>query len=351
MYRLAFIGFGTVGQGTAELLLERGEWLRRTCGFDVQVVAVSDVQKGALYSASGLDLGQLLTAARGGSLNAYPDAPGLVRGMGSLTTIRETNANVIIEVSFTDLTTGEPALTHCRAAFEVGKSVILTNKGPVALAYHDLSERAKAQGVFFGYEGTVMSGTPALRLAREALAGCSVGSVRGILNGTTNYILTQMEAGASYADALAEAQRLGYAEADPTGDVGGHDAAGKLAILANVVLGGRLQPSDVDCTGITALTATDVDAARKAGERWKLIGSATLQDGKVSARVRPERLPLADPLAGVSGVTNAITYQTDLLGAVTLIGPGAGRAQTGFAILSDLLEMHRVLNPNHPKTS
>ncbi len=189
-----------------------------------------------------------------------------------------------------------------------------------------------------------MSGTPALRLAREALAGCTISSVRGILNGTTNYILTQMEVGNSYAEALAEAQRLGYAEANPSGDVDGHDAAGKLAILANVILGSTLSPNDVDRTGITQLTSADIDSAKLAGERWKLIGNAAKQaDGRVIARVRPERLPLADPLASVGGATNAITYQTDLLGAVTLIGAGAGRMETGFAILSDLLDMHRTL--------
>lgn len=342
LYRLAFIGFGTVGQGTAEILHGRAAELLRDYGFEARVVAVSDVQKGTLYDPNGLDLAALLTAARTGSLAVYPDAPDLQRSLDSLATIGETNADTIIEVSYTDLKTGQPALSHCRAAFEAGKSVIVTNKGPVALAYRELVDAAKAKGLYFGYEGTVMSGTPALRLAREALAGCRVASVRGILNGTTNYILTQMEVGASYADALAEAQRLGYAEADPTGDVEGHDAAGKLAILANVVLGGRLSPADVDCIGITKLTVADVQTAKKAGERWKLIGSAALENGKVSARVRPERLPLADPLAGVGGVTNAITYQTDLLGPVTLVGPGAGRPQTGFAILSDLLEMHRT---------
>ncbi len=342
MYRLAFIGFGTVGQGTAEILHERGAELARTQDFEARVVAVSDIQKGALYHPDGLDLAALLSAAKTGSLSAYPDSLGLIRDLDSLATIRQTNADTIIEVSYTDLVTGQPALSHCHAAFESGKSIILTNKGPVALAYRELVEAAKAKNVYFGYEGTVMSGTPALRLAREALAGCHVTAVRGILNGTTNYILTQMEAGAPYTDALAEAQWLGYAEADPSGDVEGHDAAGKLAILANVVLGGGLKPGDVDCTGITALTSADVQAAKDAGERWKLIASATLKNGKVNARVRPERLPVADPLTGVGGVTNAITYQTDLLGAVTLIGPGAGRPQTGFAILSDLLEMHRA---------
>lgn len=343
MLTLAFIGFGTVGQGTAAILLEKAEQLRKDYGFEARVVAVSDLLKGALYHPNGLDLAALLSAARSGSLSAYPDAPGLVRGLDAGATIAQTNADVIIEVSYTDLRTGEPALTHCRAAIGAGRSVIVTNKGPVALAYAELSAAAAKHNVYFGFEGTVMSGTPSLRLARVALAGCRITGARGILNGTTNFILTQMEAGQEYAAALAEAQRLGYAEADPSGDVEGHDAAGKLAILANVVFGAALRPEQVQTVGITGITAADVRAAQAVGERWKLIASVQISaEGHAIAQVRPERLPLSDALAGVGGVTNAITYQTDLLGPVTLIGPGAGRAQTGFAILSDLLELHRM---------
>ncbi len=146
----------------------------------------------------------------------------------------------------------------------------------------------------------------------------------------------------SYADALAEAQRLGYAEADPTGDVEGFDAAGKLVILANVVFGASLRMEDVDRTGITRLTTADIESARANGERWKLIACAQRTPNGVTASVKPTRLPLSDPLAGVGGATNAITYATDLLGPVTLVGPGAGRRETGFAILSDLLELARI---------
>jgi homoserine dehydrogenase len=346
MLTLAFIGFGTVGQGTAAILHEKAAYLKQTYGFEARIVAVSDKLKGAVYHPDGLALDALLSAAASGSLDAYPDAPGLTRGLDSVRTIRETNAQVIIEVSYTDLRTGEPALTHCRAAFAAGKSVILTNKGPVALAYQELSKAAAAKDLYFGFEGTVMSGTPSLRLAREALAGCRITAARGILNGTTNFILTQMEQGQPYAAALAEAQRLGYAEANPSGDVDGHDAAGKLAILANVVFGASLRPEQVHTTGISAITPADIKAAQAAGERWKLIASATVQGigdtATITAQVQPERLPVSDALAGVGGVTNAITYETDLLGPVTLVGPGAGRAQTGFAILSDLLELHRT---------
>ncbi len=338
--KLALIGFGTVGQGFAEILQSQAHSLATQHGLRTAVVAVSDLLKGSVYHPDGLDIGALLTASQ--DLSGYPDQPGLVRGLDAIQTINQSNADVVIEVSYTDLKTGEPALSHVRAAFKAGKHVIVTNKGPVALAYRELAAQAHARRLYFGYEGTVMSGAPALRLARTALAGCTVREVRGILNGTTNYILTQMERGATYGDALAEAQRLGYAEADPSGDVEGFDAAGKVVILANTVLDGSLRMEDVDRTGITALTPADITSARSASERWKLIARACRTENGIIASVKPERLPVSDPLAGVGGAVNAITYETDLLGPVTLVGPGAGRRETGFAILSDLLELSRL---------
>lgn len=336
MLNLVLIGFGTVGQGFAEILQSRAETL------DARIIGVSTLRRGSVYAPDGLDISALLTAIQSGSLAAYPDQPGLIRDLTPLETIQRAETDVVIEVSNTDLITGEPALSHCRAALASNKHLIIANKGPAVLAYHELSNSAQAKRLFFGVEGTVMSGTPSIRLAREALAGCRILGLRGILNGTTNFMLSLMETGQSYAAALAEAQRLGYAEADPAGDVEGHDAAGKLAILTNIVMGATLFPNDVQTSGIIQITPDDIKEAAAAGERWKLIASAEItSEGKVSARVRLERLPLSDPLAGVSGVNNAVTYQTDLLGAVTLIGAGAGRQATGFAILSDLLALQR----------
>jgi homoserine dehydrogenase len=182
-----------------------------------------------------------------------------------------------------------------------------------------------------------MSGTPTLRLGRELLAPAGIFGVEGILNGTTNFILTRMETGVAYPEALAEAQKLGYAEADPTGDVEGFDAAGKVVILARLLLGAELGMADVERQGITGLTPADINTARAAGERWKLIGSLAVSAGQVTASVRPTRLLLTNPLAGVSGATNAILFHTHLLGDVTLIGPGAGRLETGTAVIEDLL--------------
>lgn len=339
-YRLALIGFGNVGQGFAEILRDRGTELAQTYGATFVLTAVSDLHKGSLYDPAGLDPGALLTAVQtDGHLGRLP-AP--AQGWDALRTINESNADVIVELSYTDLATGQPALAHIEAALGNGQHVITTNKGPIALNYPALAALAARNGVSLGVEGTVMSGTPALRLGREVLAGAGVRRVQGILNGTTNYILTQMESGASYEAALAEAQARGYAEADPTGDVEGIDAAGKVVILANLLLGAALTMADVQRTGISGLTAADVAQAATSGERWKLIGSVEEQDGVVRATVQPRRLPLAHPLAAVSGATNAVTYSTDLLGDVTLVGPGAGRIETGYALIADLLAIHRM---------
>jgi len=351
-HKLALIGFGTVGQGLAEILLAKGDELAARYGVQFQVVAISDLLKGSLCDPAGLDLAALLDAARRtGKLEDYPASSGLRRGWDSVRTIRESDADTVVEISWTDVQTGQPAMDHVKAAFESGKNAVLTNKGPVALAYRELAGLAAAHGVRFRFEGTVMSGTPTIRLAQSSLAGCEILELQGILNGTTNYILTQMEGGQSYAGALAEAQRLGYAEADPTADVEGWDAAGKAVILANVLMGGELRVADVDRTGISGLTLADVEAAKAAGERWKLIARVWAEAGGdasqivpgriVRASVRPTRLPLSHPLAGVSGAINACTYTTDLLGDVTLVGPGAGRMETGFAVLGDLLEIVR----------
>lgn len=340
VHRLALIGFGTVGQGLAEILLEKGTALEERYGVRFQIVAVSDLVKGSLYQATGLDTAVLLdVVSRTGKLEEYPVNRDLCTGWDSLETIRRSNADTVVEVSWTDVQTGQPAISHVEAAFESGKNVVLTNKGPVVVAYRRLAELAEAKGVQFRFEGTVMSGTPAIRLARKALAGCTISEIKGILNGTTNFILTQMEAGQSYEEALAEAQRLGYAEADPTADVEGWDAAGKAVILANVLLEGDLKVADVDRTGITGVTQADVEAAKAAGERWKLIARVWQEDGVTRASVKPTRVPLSHPLAGVGGAINAITFTTDLLGDVTLVGPGAGRTETGYAVLGDLLEI------------
>ena len=341
MVRVTLIGCGGVGQAFLELLRDRGPNLVAQHGLDVAVVAVSDPVWGAAARARGLDVAALLAALKTPQgLRAYPDQDGLGRGWDSLDTIAGADADVMVEATPTT-PSGEPATTHCRMALERGQHVVTSNKGPLVHAYDELFHMAAARGVRLGVEGTVMSGTPALRLARETLAGDTVRSVRGILNGTTNFMLSRMEDGASYAGALAEAQAAGYAEADPRGDVEGFDAAYKLVILARHVLGRPLSVEGVERTGITGVGNAELADARARGRHWRLVAALDAREGPLRATVQPELLAADDPLAAVPGVMNAITYQTDLLGHVTLMGPGAGRRETGYALLRDLLDVVR----------
>lgn len=340
--RLLFIGFGTVGQGLAQILRDRAASLKADYGFEPRIVSVSTRTRGSLYHPDGLDPDALLSAMLAGGLSHYPDRPGLERDWDPLRLIRHSRADVMVETTHTNLQTAQPALDYCRAAFDTGKHVVMANKGPIALAYDELTERARQSGKLLRFEATVMAGTPSLRLALQALAGCAIHEARGILNGTTNYILTQMETGMTYADALAQAQGLGYAEADPTADIDGWDAAAKALILGTALFERKMTLDNMDVKGISGIRLEDVEAARAAGERWKLIARVTPDGGSVG----PVRLPLSNLLAGVSGATNAVTYVTDLLGELSLVGPGAGRLQTGFGLLSDLLEIHKFQDSN-----
>jgi homoserine dehydrogenase len=335
-HRIALIGFGTVGQGLAEILLSKEQELKEKYGYEFNIVGISDIAWGTAYNPDGLDIPAMLETVKKKKKFSKD-----LKDWDALTLIKESNATVVCELTYTNLETGEPAITHCKAAFETGKHIVTSNKGPAALAYRELKELAVQNSVKFLIEGTVMSGTPVLNLTEGPLAGCTITAARGILNGTTNYILTQMEEGMSYEDALKKAQELGYAEADPTGDVEGYDARGKVTILANVVMDTSLKIGDVSCQGITKITLDDIDKAKEENCRWKLISSVKRDGDNIIASVAPEKLPLTHPLAGVMGATNAMTFTTDLLGDVSIVGPGAGRTETGYSILTDLLKIDR----------
>jgi homoserine dehydrogenase len=342
-FKLAFIGFGVVAQGLTEILMEKKDMLSKKYDFNYKIVAISDTIKGSVYDKNGLDMEKILDIVKNKkNLEEYPTG---IKGMDSLTTIKETISDTIIEVTYTDVKTGEPAITHIKAAFDAEKNVVSTNKGPVVKQAVELIEMARSNNVHYGFEGVVLAGTPVLNLVKYALAGNRIRGFKGILNGTTNYILTRMEEGMNYNDALKKAQDLGYAEADPTGDVEGLDALGKVVILTNVVLEKKLSWKDVERKGITEITEDDIKKAKEEGKRWKLIGSCKVQpDGSVKAKVWPEKLHLSDPLSGVSGSINALTFDTDELGPVTIVGPGAGKRETGFSLLIDLLEINRKLS-------
>ncbi len=338
MHKLAMIGFGVVGQGLARILHDKRDELKEKHGFECSIVAVSDINKGSAYKAGGMDIEKLLELAENDAISQYPGAE---TGWDALETIKESDADIVVEVSYTNIETGEPAYSHFKAALEAGKHLVTTNKGPTALFFKELKELAAAKGVQFRFEGTVLAGTPALNLAELCLAGNEIREIRGIMNGTTNFILTNMELGKSYEDALKEAQELGYAEAVPDADVEGWDALAKVVILSKSVMGADIGVDDVDRTGITGISVGDVEKAKKDGKRWKLIGKVT-RDGKgITASVTPTMVDITDPLASVSGATNALTFVTDLMGEVTIVGAGAGKIETGFSLLVDLLEIDR----------
>lgn len=335
MWKIGLIGCGNVGLGLLRILEAKRESLNERYGFSFQVTGIVDPFRGSVGQEEGLDLKKLLEAADAGrtfdDLGEPIDLDWLLSG----------RADVVVEATPTNLEDGMPGLGHVRRALAAGCHVVSTNKGPVSLALPELQALAREKGVQYRIEGVLLSGTPAINLAQEALAGCDILSVQGIVNGTTNFILTRMEEGADYDAALAEAQELGYAETDPTADVEGWDAAVKAQVMANIFLGQSLAVNDVERTGISRLTSANIDAAKVRGCRLKLIAKVERVQGAVRAVVAPMELPLSHPLAGVSGAVNALTYHTDHLGEVTIVGPGAGRVETGQALLADLLALNR----------
>jgi len=339
MYNIVFIGFGVVGTGLAEIMHNKKDYLKNKYGFEYNVLGVCDLIKGSIYDENGLDLEKVLKLNKEkGKIIEYPAKE---KGLKSVEMIKKPEVDIVVEVTPTNVKTGEPGLTHYRTALENKKHIVSTNKGPVALKYKELKEIADKNNVYLGFEGTVLSGTPAINLATRDLAGCEIKSIQGILNGTTNYILTKMEEGREYEDVLKEAQKLGYAETDPTADVEAYDPLAKIVILANTVMEGNVDLNKVPREGITKITLEDVKRAKKNGKRIKLIGKAWREGGEVKAQIKPEEIPLTHPLANVMGVLNAITFETDVTGDVTIIGPGAGAYTAGYAMLTDMLEIHR----------
>jgi homoserine dehydrogenase len=338
-YNIALIGFGGVNRALAEMIADSNERWAAELGFRLNIVAVTDLHLGSVISPNGIDARMLVDTNFAGG--GFAQLSGGSADADNERVIRLAPADIVVEATFTNPLDGEPALSHCRWALASGKHVVTTNKGPVALGSGELKAMAARHGVMFEHEGAVMSGTPLIRMARNTLAAAGIHAFEGILNGTSNFVLGRMEAGLDFTSAVRQAQELGYAEADPTADIQGHDVRLKVVILANELLGGNLKPQDVACQGISGLTAADIETAARAGCRWKLIGSASVTgDGRIEARVAPRRLPLDHPLAGVGGAINAVSFTTELLGAVTVTGPGAGRMETAYALLSDIIAIH-----------
>ena len=310
--KIALIGFGTVGQGLCEILLSKDEYLKEKFGISSKIVAISDVIKGSVYCKNGLDIQQCIDIIKKGekldTYNCKHNNCICEFGWDAIRTIKDSNANIICELAYTDVKTGEPAISHCKAAFKNGKHVVTSNKGPAALKYAELKKMADLNNVKFMIEGTVMSGTPVINLANNSLAGCEITAINGILNGTCNYMLSEMEEGMTYEEVLKKAQELGYAEADPTGDVEGFDAMAKVIILSNVLMDAPISADDVDREGITKITTDMITDAKNENARWKLISSLKKTNDGIKASVKPEKLPLSHPLASIMGPTNALTF-------------------------------------------
>ena len=334
--QLIVVGPGTVGASFSRIVTERADWLRREYGLVPRILAIID-SKGAMITPNGASAKEIIEfhakhLVSNGKTIGRP-------GATVVEVLEDVEADVLMEFTPTNINTGQPGLGHIEAAMKKGLSVVTTNKGPLAVAMPALLELAEYKHVEFRFSGTVGGGTPVLQLAKECLDGNRILSVEGVLNGTTNYILTRMhDAGVSLNEALAEAQRLGYAEADPRMDIDGLDTAAKLVILNNWAMGGRLSISDVAVEGISGVTATSVEEAKRQGGAVKLLGSAIGSE----ASVKPQAIPSTSPLC-VTGTLNAVSLKTELAGTVTLTGHGAGGTQTAAAALRDLIDIKRTL--------
>ncbi len=314
--RVGIAGLGTVGASVVRVLAHKSGELTRQCGREVAVTAVAARDRN---KDRGIDLG---------NTQWFDDPVELAR-------------SAEIDV-FVELIGGEEgaALASVEAALEAGRHVVTANKALLAKHGVSLAEAAEKRGVLLNYEAAVAGGIPVIKTMREALAGNNVSRVFGILNGTCNYILTRMEAeGFSFDECLADAQRLGYAEADPTFDIEGNDTAHKLSILTSLAFGTRIAADDIYLEGISNITQADIKAAGELGYRIKLLGVAQKTESGIEQRVHPTMVPTASVIAQVHGVTNAVAIETDILGELLLSGPGAGGNATASAVVGDIADI------------
>ncbi len=337
--KLALIGLGTVNRGLLELLLEKKNSLLKEYHFNPLITAISDPVVGSVFYEKGINIEEILFLLQ--KENNIRNYSGGIKGWDSDKTIKESNADTIVEATPTDLETGEPGLSLIRTALNNKKNIATTNKGPIVLAYRELSALANKNDVIFRFEGTVLSGTPVISLIESTLKGIEIKEVRGIMNGTANYILTKMEIGLSYEEALKKAKKKGIAEKQPEADIKGWDSAAKIVIVANVLMGGDLKFKDVSIKGIDTVREKDIIKALQERKHWKLIAKAKKTEGSIIASVSPEILSDQDPLSKITGSINAINFTTDILGNVMISGPGAGKRETGYALLSDLLYINK----------
>ena len=312
MINVAILGFGVVGSGAAEVLTENRAVIEKNLGKTVAVKRILDLRE-------------------------FPNSP-----FGALIThdfndiLSDPDISIVAEM----MGGSHPAYDFTKACLEAGKSVVTSNKEVVANFGAELLEIAAKNGARYLFEASVGGGIPIIRPMVNDLASNKILSVNGILNGTTNYILTKMlDEGAAYDDVLKDAQAKGYAERNPAADVEGLDAARKIVILAALSFGKLLDPSVIHCEGITKITAEDAAFAKANGYAVKLIGHTELMDGKVLAMVSPRLVPVGNPLAGVSDVFNGILVDANMLGECMFYGKGAGKLPTASAVVADIIDI------------
>jgi homoserine dehydrogenase len=324
--RISIIGFGNVGGGVAEAVRRKRVEIERRHGMDIKIVGIADL-KGAIVNENGLSEDAIMKL----KTRRKPE------NMTSRDVIKEIEHEVMVEATPTNVENGEPGLTHIITALESDRHVVTSNKGPLALEYSRLMELAAKREKELRFEAAVGGAMPIISLVRENLAGNGIISIKGILNGTCNYILTRMaEEGLPYEHVLKEAQEIGIAESDPSKDVEGIDTAVKLVILANSIFDMNMTYEDVEVTGITDITPDALKLANDAGYMIKLIGEVDRDGG---LKVAPRLVPKDDPL-NVGGTLNVATIKTDLAGDITVIGKGAGPIEAASAILSDIIRIY-----------
>ena len=325
------MGFGIVGQSLAKLLLSRSADLFSLYGIKPRIVACID-KGGCAIAPRGLDIQRLLEVKRlKGTVGEYEKTSS---SFDPLYVIEKMDAEMLVELTPTDIESGEPGTSNIISAMRSGKHVITVNKGPLALSFPSLMELANYNGVLLRFSGTVGGGTPILEFAKRCLKGDRIISFKGILNGTTNYILSKMEEGMTFDSALNDAKQKGYAEAVPSLDIEGFDAAAKLVIMANFIMGMKVTIKDIHRTGICSVQVSDVQRAQERGNAIKLLAICD----KKKLDVKPIEVSKKDPVC-VDGTLNAVTFFSDHSGHQTIIGRGAGGMETGSAILRDLIEI------------
>ena len=343
-HRLVLIGFGNVARALTRLLLRKQAVLRADYDITFSVTGIATGRHGFAADPSGIDVENALRLAeRGESLSGLSAIP----AEDSFAVIRECQGDVMFENSPVNHETGQPALDHIRAALQAGMHAITANKGTVVHGYRDMTALAKSKGRRFLFESTVLGGSPLFSVFRECMPAAELQSFRGILNSTTNIILSRMERGESFEKAVQYCLSIGVAETDPSADVDGWDAAIKVAALATVLMNFPIAPQRVQRTGIRAISPQMIAAANASGRRYKLICSAERRGDIVSARVGPELVDSSDPLFGMEDSTTGVAFRTDVLGDYSIVesereGMVAGPEPTAYGLFADFISAVRL---------